>query len=338
LIFADASELSSNSRLVDIPGVRKSTTLEALSGADLLITPLSIPPNSTKLLNIHAKAGALFVQRKSGEDLVRSIGERINSSLARMVALNTRQFQRILLSTGFYAPRFDDRNTIWVGTLKSDAKGGKPFIWWKEIKWSYFALQTELRHFAYRGGVYIPLSCDDEVAAWCKRAEEEITAFHNGETSVIHQVWPTAKSYPPDPPLANDPLQEPIAVTDSRVIIAQIKGIGSMIANRVWAAIIQNKKERFPDGPEYLWEPDFVEALEYLTTEPGNMLFPIKIKGLGKGKRAKVRDSLGIPGGTVLDFRVVDVYELAKWETEWGSVIKDKAARGIAVNNTDKGR
>jgi len=341
LILVDASELSSNSRLVEIPNSKKSTTLESLTGADIMITPLSISCRSMKMVKLHVKAGALLIQRKSGEDLVRSIGERINSSLARMKATGAKQWQCILLSTGYYAPKFDDKNQVWVGTLKSDATKGKPYIWWHEVKWSYYALQTELRHYAYRGGVYIPLSCDDEIPMWCKRTEEEIMAFSSGEKDIIKQIWPGAKSFPLDPPLPNDPLQELREVKDARRILAQIPGVGPVLANRVWNAIRERRQQNFPNGPEYLWEPDFMLGLTYLVSDTEQWrvpkgLKPIKIKGIGKRKRASIRKALGIPDGTVVDFRIQDIYQLNKWEEKWASDMKNKIAKDAA--NTTKER
>ncbi len=313
LIRIDTSELSSNSRMPAIPGSKPSTVLEAITGADILITPLTIPCSTEKLVRLHIKAGALLVQRKSGADLVMSIGERLNTALARMKSVGARQWQCILLSTGYYAPKFDNKNSLWVGVLKSDAKQGKPYIWWKDVPRSYLALQTSLRHFAYRGGVYIPLSCDDEIPPWCKRTEEELLAFHNGEMSVIKQVWPSAKSFPPDPPHPNDLLQEPVLVKDARVIIAQIDGIGPVTANRIWNIIIEDKKRDFPRGPEYMWEPDFLTMLTYLTCDTTQWLVPLKIPGYGKKRREKTREILGIPDGVNVGLDMVDEEAFDRW-------------------------
>jgi len=325
LIIIDTSELSEGSRLATIPDSTSSTKLESISGADILITPLSIPATSRKLLEVHANAGALFVQRKSGEDLVRSIGERINSSLARMVSLNTRQFQRILISTGYYAPKFDNVNCTYVGTLKSDAEKGKPYIWWRDAPMPYMALQTTLRHFAYRGGVYIPLSCDDELPVWCKRAEEEIIAFHNGEQDIIKQVWPSAKDYPPDDPLPNDPLQEPVLVKDDRLILVGFDGIGAVTANAIWENAIGWLKRVNPSGPEYLWVPDLMLLLNILVCDTEEWIPPMHIKGLGKKRRENIRLQLGLPPGTELGHHVVnlDDYQNEKLWNEWMEKYKE---------------
>ena len=318
MIDIDASELSSSSRLSAFPGSRKSTVLEAVSGADIMISPLTAPCTSEKLIRIHVKAGALLVQRKSGQDLVMSIGERVNTALARMRSVGARQWQCVLLSTGYYAPKFDNKDTLWVGTLKADAKKGKPYIWWTDVPRSYLSLQTMLRHFTYRGGVYIPLTCDDEIESWCKKTEEELIAFHKGEMSVIKQVWPSAKSYPPDPAMPNDPLQEPVLVKDARVIIAQIDGIGPVTANRVWKIIIAEKKKGFPNGPEYLWGPDFLTMLTYLTSDTTKWLVPVKIPGYGKKKMEHTRKVLGLPDGVSVGLDMVDEDAFNEWAIEQG--------------------
>jgi len=312
-IYIAASELSSNSRLSAIPGSKSSTVLEAITGADILITPLKIPCTTEKLIQLHVKAGALLVQRKSGSDLVMSIGERLNTALARMRSVGARQWQCVLLSTGYYAPKFDNRDAMWVGALKSDATKGKPFIWWYDVPRSYLALQTALRHFAYRGGVYIPLSCDDEIPPWCTRTEEELIAFHSGETSVIKQVWPSASSYPPDDPLPNSLLQEPVLVTDGRVVLSQFKGVGPTIANRVWKIVEDWKKAYYATGEHGEWTPDVFTALTMMTEDTSKWNPPLKIPGWGKKSRERLKEQLGLPPGIIMSKEIVDRVKYDNW-------------------------
>ena len=99
-IIVDTSELRTTSNLPHIPGAGKSDALEAISGADLMVTTLDLPAHSDTMVRYHAERGALLVQRKTGMDLVHSVGDRLNDSLARMHEVAPKQSQRILLFIG----------------------------------------------------------------------------------------------------------------------------------------------------------------------------------------------------------------------------------------------
>lgn len=319
-IYVDSTELRSSSRLPDIKGMCESTILEAVTGADIMISHLQMPATTETLILNHVRAGALLIQRKSGEDLVRSIGERINVSLAKMRSVGARQYQCILLSTGYFAPSFGDSDT-WVGSLQQTGKG-KPYITWRKVKWPYAALDSELRHFTMRGGVYIPLTCDEQIPGWVLAAEKDLVAF-SSDSQRVKEIWPSANSYPPDLPLDDDPLQELRTVTDGRVVLAQFHGIGPAIATATWDTIREFRRKCMPDGDPALWEPDLATALVVLTGEkPGT----IKVPGFGEGKRRAIREQLCIPAG--MDFALI-ITDEKKW-------ITGESSKEVDIDTSDK--
>lgn len=314
-IYVDSTELRSTSRLPDIKGMHESSILEEVTGCDIMISHLQMPATTETLILNHVKAGALLVQRKSGEDLVRSIGERVNVSLTKMRSVGAHQYQCVLLSTGYFAPSFGDSET-WVGKLQSTGKG-KPYITWHKVKWPYAALDSEIRHFTMRGGVYIPLTCDEHIPGWVLQAEKDLIAFST-DAQRIKEFWPSADSYPPDAPLDDDPLQEPRKVEDGRIVLAQIHGIGPAIANATWDAIRAWRKGNNPQGDPASWEPDLATALVLLSSERDSKT--VKIPGFASGKRRSVREQLRIPAGMDLALIVTDE---EKWVTGKGDSIDE---------------
>lgn len=314
-IFIDATEGRNTSALPDIPGAKVSTTLEALTGADIMISPLTMPCTTPVLVTKHIKAGAILIQRKSAEDLVHSIGNRILSSLAKMRDTKACQWQCILLSTGFFVPNFSS-GTIWVGRLLQD-NPGQPGIIWHNVDWQYKALATELRRYAMRGGTYIPLTCDEEIPSWCRQAEEDLIKLKQDN---VKELWPDAKDYPPDPPLQEDVLQELRPVTDGRTVLSQFAGIGPVIANTMWNTIReQNKTWR----PGYDPEPTLAQAIFWLSAEDPTKHNLPHVAGYGKGKRAAVRKQLGLWDGQ--DFMAVqmDVPEVEEKAEDREGVLKE---------------
>lgn len=296
-IYIDSTEGRNTSVLPDIPSAKVSTTLEMLTGADILISPLTMPCTTPSLVTKHIKAGAILVQRKSADDLVHSIGNRILFSLAKMRDTKACQWQCILLSTGFFVPNFSS-GTIWVGRLLQD-NPGQPGIIWHNVDWQYKALATELRRYAMRGGTYIPLTCDEEIPSWCRQAEEDLIKLKQDN---IKELWPDAKDYPPDPPLAEDVLQELRPVTDGRVVLSQFSGIGPVIANSIWDTIRKTNKEWHPFH-DYDNEPTLGQAIFWASTCDPELYKLPRIPGYGKGKRAAVRKQLGLWDGQ--DFMVI---------------------------------
>lgn len=297
-IFIDSTEARISSRLPQIEGAKVSDDLENLTGADLMISTLKLPITE-KLLPRHISAGALLVQRKSGEDMIRSIGGRILHSLAKMRSTGAAQWQCVLLSTGFFIPNYKT-GEVQVGRL-IDAEG-VPDIAWHTVKWSYQALATEIRRYHMRGGVYVPLTCNEEIVGWVQQAEADLIALRDDK---VKQVWPDARDYPPDPPAPGDILQELRPVTDWRRAFAQLDGVGPVRANAMYHRIAKWLKEQRPASSGFKaedWVPTMGHALVWATTEhPEKMRIP-KVKGWGKGTRRKVREQFGLGEGMDLKY------------------------------------
>lgn len=297
-IIIDHTEIRAGSRLPTIPNAIISDDLERLTGCDIMVSTLKLPITE-KLLPRHIKAGALLVQRKSGRDLIQSISGRILHSLAKMRSTGAAQWQCILLSTGFFIPNYKT-GEVQVGRL-IDAEG-VPDIAWYTMRWAYQALATEIRRYIMRGGVYIPLTCDEEIVGWLKQAEADLIALKRDK---VKQVWPDAKDYPPDPPAQGDILQELRPVTDWRRVFAQLDGVGPVRANAMYHRIAKWLKEQRPASSGFKaedWVPTLGHALAWATTEePSAMKIP-KVKGWGKGTRAKVREQFGLGEGMDLKY------------------------------------
>lgn len=281
-----------------VPDAIISDDLERITGADIMVSTLKLPITE-KLLPRHIKAGALLVQRKSGEDLVRSIGNRILHSLAKMRSTGAAQWQCILLSTGFFIPNYKT-GEVQVGKL-IDAEG-IPDIAWYTVRWAYKALATEIRRYHMRGGVYIPLTCDEEIVGWLKQAEADLIALRQNK---VKQVWPDAKDYPPDPPDVEDMLQELRPVTDWRRVFAQLDGVGPVRANAMYHRIAKWLKQQRPVSSGFSekdWMPTLGHALAWATTEKPEVMGIPKVKGWGKGTRGKVREQFGLEIGMDLKY------------------------------------
>src|SRR4030042_3613441 len=97
-ILVDASETRTTSLLPDLGG-RLTKGLEELTGADLMVSPLSLPACNQAMIKKHIEAGCLLVQGKwSMGDLEDSIHDEGRlSALARMAECGATPRQRVLL-------------------------------------------------------------------------------------------------------------------------------------------------------------------------------------------------------------------------------------------------
>lgn len=250
-IFVEPTEVTEQSRLPQLDGATVVNGLEAMTGADLVISPLDAPLTKV-LLREHNSAYALFVQRKSGHDLAHSVGPRLNSSLARMWEVASSQSQRVLL---------------FVGTLTE--KDGEAWIDGRATRMHYNAIAGALARWNDRGGVVEYLANDALIPDWATMREKQLREYiqPNGE---IKWCWPEM------PHLTeidkNDPMQMPVQVRDGRVTLATLPGIGTEKAQDLWEW-----------GGRDLWR--IIHALtDYETLKATN-----KPRGIGQGTIRNVR-------------------------------------------------
>lgn len=160
MIVFDATEAKSNTRVPQavLDSSQIIDGLEALTGADVLISPLSSPKLPDKLtgaiphrkmLEVHTKAGML-AQRKDGRDLLSSISD-LDEILARMLEW-TGKVAPVLLPIGLYT-----RN-----------KNGKVKVGPKSTRWNYSSLLGAMTSWQSRGGRIDWLSDVGALPSWLK--------------------------------------------------------------------------------------------------------------------------------------------------------------------------
>jgi len=276
MVIIDPTEADSDTRLPPIPNAIIWSGLEALTGADILLSALDAPASTETLIRKHIAAGALLVQRKSGMDLVHSLGDRLNSSLARMHEVAPRRACQHVL--------------VFTGTLTCGADGAA-LIDSQEAMAKYWAVRAALARWNDRGGVVENLEGDRMIPSWVEMRLKHLKEYTTLD-GVVKLVYPP-NDMPMDPPAVDDPLQLPIAVRDGRVVLAQLRGIGPKLAERIWEYT----------GKNLGW------ALTLLTDEASPELH--KIPGVGPATIRNIRQQFGLPpelrlhllsdGGEVMD-------------------------------------
>lgn len=264
MIAYDPTENRTNSRAQLPDSAVEAPGFEALTGADILVSPLAdVPATAPALIRLHAEAGALFVQRKSYLDLIGSVGERLNDALERMTRVSPRVCQRVLLTTG---------------TLGYSAAGNATLDG-RETRIPYWNVQMALDKWTDRGGVVKALPSDNLVPYWLTHKEAHLREYARRP---LHLVFPSGE-FPPDPPAEDDPLQLVRAVRDGRLTLASIPGIGPSHANAIW---------QWADG-------NLAQALRLLT-DPTALKSSSRPKGIGEKTIATAREWLGVPEHNVV--------------------------------------
>jgi ERCC4-type nuclease len=137
-IYIDPSELRENSNLLkylsDVVYVPLSD-LEAQTGADLMVSPDGLPHPSENL-ETHILSGAKLIQVKFGQDIAASIVDgRLDEQLARMQALPTHWWQRILLFVGIFS--YDA--TKGMATINGQLSYTNPPLAWRNMQGMFIA-------------------------------------------------------------------------------------------------------------------------------------------------------------------------------------------------------
>lgn len=208
MIIIDSSELRKDSTMPHLEGVTESKDLEARTGADFMVSPMDMPISTDTLLQMHIKNGAILVQRKHGRDLSSSVGERMNSSLSRMLKWGAIRPQCVLMFVGVMTCNRNNNAVI------NKQQTGRSF-------WSVLGATQK---WVDRGGSFVSLSRASLIEPWCRMRMRQIGEYRKKHTK---EIWPA----PPEV-LAHDAfLQTLQPVYDGRVLLASIPGIGPKAAN-----------------------------------------------------------------------------------------------------------
>jgi len=132
-IYIDPSELRKNSNLLkylsNVVYVPLSD-LEARTGADLMVSPDGLP-SPIEDLEAHILAGGKLIQIKFGQDIGASIVDgRLDEQLARMQALPTHWWQRILLFVGIFS---------YDATINGQLSYTNPPLAWRNVQGMFIA-------------------------------------------------------------------------------------------------------------------------------------------------------------------------------------------------------
>ena len=208
MIIVDSSELRKDSTMPDLDGITISDDLESRTGADFMVSPMEMPITTDTLLQMHIKGGAIFVQRKHGRDLASSIGERMNSSLSRMLKWGAIRPQCVLMFIGILNC---NRNNNAVINKQQTGK-------------SYWSILGATQKWVDRGGSFVTLHRASLIEPWCKMRIRQMQEYRKKHTK---EIWPASPEV-----MANDKfLQTLQPVYDGRVLLASIPGIGAKAAN-----------------------------------------------------------------------------------------------------------
>lgn len=264
-VFIEPGEQGASSRLAGIV-IKNSLPcpgMEALTGADIMVTSWEKPPTSRKLIQTHLDRGALLIQRKSVADLLQSMqAERVYRQIARMREYRVSTRQTILLSIGLYLP--NRQNKVRKGTF--DGRSVK----WQHTGAHYPAFRAQLS--ALGDTVRIDhLAHEQELPVWLRDRERAVLDY--------------AKEKHPEKVIYDKPLREMKHGTDWWYNLTLFEYWG---------------EARARDAGEFLASlgvGTFAHALEYFSNDRN---IANKPKGIGARCFTSVRAGLGLHPGHII--------------------------------------
>lgn len=236
MLVLDTSETRAGTLMPNIPGVSVSSILEALTGADVMVSAGEYPATTETLIRRHVEGGAFLIQRKSGFDLIGSLGDDLFESLGRMYAIARRPQQRILLFVGVL--------TESAGEVLID---GEVF----QNRTDYFSVQGVLDKWVDRGGVVKFLPGEYLIPRWLKLQESHLREYADHP---IKMVFGDAVQLTEIEP--GDPLQTVRVVKDWRRTLVSLPGLGPELVQRVWEGT-----ENLGQALLLLTDPDFAGVI-----------------------------------------------------------------------------
>ena len=220
MIAITSNSLNSNSTLPPIPNAVECPFLERVTGADMMISIAPYPVRTEALLLKHIESGAILVQHKDTMDVITSLGDRLDESIARMCTIAFRQYQRVLLTVGIFA----EHNG---GLVCNGHDTG--------VKWVQY--QGAMSKWGKRGGVIENLDKRSLIPQWCEMQVKHLNEMSGAGT--VKQVYQRSRM-PHDAPKQNengefdDPLQLLIPVQDARNLLLSLPDCGPATVEWLW--------------------------------------------------------------------------------------------------------
>lgn len=286
-IFIDPDELKNTSLISDaIPDTIPCPGLESLTGADFAISRIPLPLQESTL-SIHIKKRTLFVQRKSGYDILSF--DNLKRAIARMKAVGIPQQQCLLLLIG--RDWQDDNSLLRV-------EGSKPYG--ETTYKTFIKLKAKWR---FRGGVIDWLNNIEQLSEWI---EAQAEALDDVENEGKREIYPDRQLpiFEPD-----DIFQgvEEIPRDDIRHLMCSgLHGFGPKLAN----AVLDYSAEEFQSSLGIYY-------LKLLTDEDVKGKAVHNIKGWGNKSRTNLRNLLALPKGINIGFEHLDNDEGKQWCKGW---------------------
>jgi len=205
-----ATSLGEVREVKEHPDLQIVSGLEEWCGADLMISPVSLPVTE-KLLPKHLERGAVLVQIKRGHDIVSSIQDgRLHKSQSLMKSAGANSWQCILLYVG----------TLYNAEGQAVINGVKAHM---ASSSSYWTIRATFSKWIKRGGAIEEIPLVKMIPDWISMQERVLQDMIETPRKVF---YPKRELHMPDTDDADDPLQELILIDDWRKTLNTFPGVG----------------------------------------------------------------------------------------------------------------
>ncbi len=304
-IFYEPDVTAYSKELLEV--ATKCTGLEALTGADIVISNVPENPLTQTIVNpvdnlqSHINCHSLFVQIKIGYDICSF--DNLKSSIARMQKCQIPKGQAILLPIGEY---WKDENSL----LR--VKHSKPYG-----NTQYNTLSTVYDMWSMRGGIVEPLPPKniDDLLPWIKQKQKSLEKVNREGKRDIYAAAPEF--------ISDDIWQVVEEITDYRkFLVSGLDKFGSKKAQ----AIFEHMNINFPEQ-----QYSAFAAFNIMTEEKDGK--PIhKIPLWGTTSRKEFRNVLGIPDGWNLGEVTYRLAFYQGWKS-FGTELKRLIEKGKSVKD-----
>lgn len=279
MIFVDKSDITSESRLdvpelLSSPNVQESHTLERISGADFLITPLTIRPVSMNTVRRHIEAGAILAQRKSVADFLSSLfGGRLDQQFTRMREVGASTVQCVLLTAGIFLP--NRKHQVRVGSFDGQR------IHWKHTRYKWKSFRAKSSCLQDSGLRWEQLVSDDEIPGWLAMKDKHVNDHRRKPVKMVYDRT-LRQMRPGDDWWYNLTIIEGVGIARAQVIgeFMEDLGCGTLADALEYLTDLRNANQ--PSRPKGIGPVTFRNTRELLGLQRGDLIIRTTLRGKRK--------------------------------------------------------